>query len=97
VKGSHAVIASPYDWSTAATPITSWIGGHSQRGDNNGSTEPIMRSLFQAGTHPQAIAGMRIIAEESQAYWHVRLHERSVVHYSSHLMSLIKSDSQSGT
>ena len=97
VQGSHAVIASPYDWSTAATPITSWIGGHSQRGDNNGSTEPIMRSLFQAGTHPQAIAGMRIIAEESQAYWHVRLHERSVVHYSSHLMSLIRSDSQSGT
>lgn len=84
--GGQAVIASPYDWSVSATPITAWIGGHSQRGQTRGSPEVLMRSLFRDGHHHQAIKQMTIVGEQEHAAWHVRLHDRSIVHYDSHLM-----------
>ena len=79
-----AVLSSPYDWSVSATPAESWLGGHSQRGPDAGASEPVLRRLLTPGS-PQSIPGLRLIAE-SDADWHVRLHERSVVSYKSHLV-----------
>ncbi|QEG01470.1 hypothetical protein Mal15_55460 [Stieleria maiorica] len=80
----RAVIASPYDWSSSATPIEGWIGGHSQRGPDRGASESILRQILTPG-HPQAIQSLRLIAENN-CPWHVRMHDRSVVSYDSHLV-----------
>jgi SAM-dependent methyltransferase/uncharacterized protein YbaR (Trm112 family) len=79
--GGKAILSTPYDWSPRATPLGSWIGGHSQRGENAGASEPVLRALLTPGAHPAAIDGLRIIAEETSVPWRVRMHERSSVEY----------------
>jgi SAM-dependent methyltransferase/uncharacterized protein YbaR (Trm112 family) len=84
--GGKALLTCPYDWSPGATPVEAWIGGHSQRGPAQGASEPALRALLTPGTHPAAIQGLRIVAEEESVPWRVRLHERSAVDYRVHLM-----------
>lgn len=84
--GGTAVFTTPYDWSPAATPLEAWLGGHSQRSDNHGASEPVLRALLSPGLHPAAVAGLDIVAEEPALPWYVRLHERSVMHYRVHLL-----------
>ena len=86
--GGSAVIATPYDWTTAATPAQAWIGGHSQRGPDGGASEPLLRTLLTPGAHPQSPAGLRLVGELDDVAWHARLHDRSVVHYRSHLLAV---------
>ncbi|HEX6903550.1 MAG TPA: methyltransferase domain-containing protein [Thermoanaerobaculia bacterium] len=76
-----AILSTPYDWSPRATPLGSWIGGHSQRGENAGASEPVLRALLTPGGHPASIEGLRIVAEETSIPWRVRMHERSSVEY----------------
>lgn len=73
------VLATPYDWSTSATPVESWLGGHSQRGPHRGASEPVLHKLL-------ADAGLTVVDEESHLPWRVRLHERSSVDYDVHLV-----------
>ena len=80
--GGQVILACPYDWSAGATPIEQWLGGHSQRCDSRGASEPVLRSLFKVGEHPYAISGLRITAEADHLKWHVRLHDRSTMQYS---------------
>jgi SAM-dependent methyltransferase/uncharacterized protein YbaR (Trm112 family) len=84
------VVASPYDWSTAATPVEAWVGGHSQRGEGQGSSDRLLRQLMGAGHHPAAIADLAIVGESPSVPWYVRLHERSVMHYASDLLVVKK-------
>jgi SAM-dependent methyltransferase/uncharacterized protein YbaR (Trm112 family) len=84
--GGKAIITSPYDWSAAATPIETWLGGHSQRGNDHGSSAAVLRGLLTPGGHPAAIEGLRLAAEVNEVPWHVRLHDRSTVGYSVHLV-----------
>jgi SAM-dependent methyltransferase/uncharacterized protein YbaR (Trm112 family) len=79
--GGKAILSTPYDWSPRATPIEAWLGGHSQRGENAGASEPVLRALLTPGAHPAAIEGLRVVAEEPDLPWRVRLHERSSVEY----------------
>jgi SAM-dependent methyltransferase/uncharacterized protein YbaR (Trm112 family) len=79
--GGKAILSTPYDWSAAATPLEAWLGGHSQRGENRGASEPVLRALLTPGAHPAAIEGLRIVAEDRDLPWRVRLHERSSVEY----------------
>lgn len=88
VRGGGGIIASPYDWSIAATPITSWIGGHSQRGELRGAAEGIMRAILGRGEHSQAVRGLQLIGEAGHSPWQVRLHQRSVIHYDCHLIAV---------
>lgn len=88
-KDGPAVIACPYDWSSAATSMEGWLGGHSQRGPDAGASEPLLRSLLSPD-HPQSLHSLRLIAEEN-CPWHVRMHDRSVVAYDSHLVVARKS------
>lgn len=94
--GGKAILSTPYDWSPRATPLGSWIGGHSQRGENAGASEPVLRALLTPGAHPASIEGLRIVAEETSIPWRVRMHERSSVEYRVDLV-VVEATSASGT
>jgi SAM-dependent methyltransferase len=83
--GGKLVVSTPYDWSTAATPIEGWLGGHSQRGPDAGASEPLLRALLD-GRHPGTVAGLRALGE-AEIPWRVRLHDRSVVIYRVHVLA----------
>jgi SAM-dependent methyltransferase len=85
-KRGTAFLSTPHDWSTAATPVESWLGGHSQRGPEGGASEPVLRALLTPGAHPASLDGLEILAEEPDVSWHVRMHDRAVMEYRSHLM-----------
>ncbi len=84
--GAQAIVSTPYDWSPGATPIEAWLGGHSQRSAGRGASEPVLRALLTPGLHPAGIHTLALEAEEESVPWHVRLHERSAVQYSAHLV-----------
>ena len=86
--GGTGVLSTPYDWSTGATPLETWIGGHSQRGPDGGASEPFLRALLTEGAHPQSVTGLRIVGEIADFPWQARLHDRSVVSYAAHVMAL---------
>jgi SAM-dependent methyltransferase len=88
--GGYAILATPYDWSPAATPIETWIGGHSQRGPDHGTPEKILRKLL-AGDNPQSIKNLTIVGEIENHPWSVRVHSRSVTSYQTHIFALKKS------
>jgi SAM-dependent methyltransferase len=85
VAGGKAVIACPYDWCAAATPIEGWLGGHSQRGLHRGDSEPVLRTLLDPGG-PWVIEGLVLAAELDGLPWQVRLHSRSTMEYRVHLI-----------
>ena len=87
-EGGSALIATPYDWSPNATPVEAWIGGHSQRGPNEGAAEPLLRALLTPAAHPQSVTGLAIAGEIENLPWLTRLHERSTVAYSTHLVAV---------
>ena len=91
-RDGRLLLATPYDWSTRATPMETWIGGHSQRAAHRGAGEPFLRTLLSAGEHPQSVAGLRLLAETQAWPWHTRLHDRSSVSYLSHLLALARRD-----
>ncbi len=84
--GGTALISSPYDWAPAATPVEAWLGGHSQRGPDEGASAAVLRRLLTPGAHPASIEGLELVAEEANVPWRVRMHERSTVEYETHLM-----------
>ena len=84
--GGVACFSAPYDWSPGATPLEAWVGGHSQRGEGGGRSEPLLRALLTPDAHPLSIGGLRIIGEEEHFQWTVRLHDRSSVSYDAHLV-----------
>ncbi|MCC9601120.1 methyltransferase domain-containing protein [Stieleria sp. JC731] len=86
--GASAVVACPYDWSESATGVESWIGGHSQRGDFRGASDAILRQLLDQSS-PNALGRLQLIAE-GDFPWHVRLHERCTLTYTTHAVSLRK-------
>lgn len=87
-EGGSALITTPYDWSPNATPVEAWIGGHSQRGPDKGAAEPLLRALLTPGAHPQSVNGLTITGELEDVPWLTRLHERSTVTYSTHLVTV---------
>src|SRR5581483_2181991 len=81
----QALLTCPYDWSTAATIPEAWLGGHSQRGPDDGACEPVLRALLTPGAHPATVPGLHLVAECDHIPWQVRLHDRSLHHYSVHV------------
>lgn len=82
--GGVAVIAAPYDWSLAATPLERWLGGHSQRAPHEGSSEAALRNVL-TGENARRL-GLELVAERPDVPWAVRMNARSVVTYSAHLV-----------
>lgn len=81
-----AVISCPYDWAPAATPVESWIGGHSQRTEDGGAAEVVLRRLLTPGALPWSVDGLAITSERPGVPWQLRLHARSTMLYRSHLV-----------
>jgi SAM-dependent methyltransferase/uncharacterized protein YbaR (Trm112 family) len=86
-ENGRILLATPYDWSTRATPVTAWLGGHSQRASHGGAGEAFLHALL-AGPPDHAIPGLGVLAEQSTFTWHTRLHDRSAVQYQTHLVAL---------
>ena len=86
---SNAVVSTPYDWTANATPVESWLGGHSQRSEHKGASPAVLRSLLFGGGHPHAIEELELISEEDVP-WTLRLHDRSVMKYLVHLLVIRK-------
>ena len=80
------VLTCPYDWSPAATPLESWLGGHSQRSPSAGASEPVLRALLTPNAHPASTGALELVAEQEHLPWHVRLHDRSTMNYLVHLL-----------
>jgi len=89
--GAKGIISTPYDWSSGATPVEAWFGGHSQRSANRGASESVLRALLQQ-QHPQAIQELCLISEIENVPWSVRLHDRSIMLYQTHLMVVQKTE-----
>jgi SAM-dependent methyltransferase/uncharacterized protein YbaR (Trm112 family) len=86
--GGSALLAVPFDWAQHVTPIEAWLGGHSQRGPHGGRPEAILDLLLSAG--PLDAGGLRKVGGGTEAAWHVRLHDRSLMQYSAYLVAARK-------
>jgi SAM-dependent methyltransferase/uncharacterized protein YbaR (Trm112 family) len=84
--GGKLVLTCPYDWSPAATPLESWLGGHSQRSPSAGASEAVLRALLTPGAQPASLGNLELVAEQDNLPWHVRLHARSTMCYRVHLI-----------
>jgi SAM-dependent methyltransferase/uncharacterized protein YbaR (Trm112 family) len=89
MPGSRAIVSTPYDWTANATPVESWLGGHSQRSKHKGSSEYVLRSLLAGGDHPNAVEKLELISEE-ELPWTLRLHDRSFMEYIVHMIIVQK-------
>lgn len=85
--GGQTLLSTPYDWSQATTPMEAWLGGHSQRGPGEGAAESLLRSLLTPGQHPQSLENLRLTGEIDDFPWQARVHERSNVRYSVHVVA----------
>ncbi len=90
--GGVILLATPFDWSTRATPVETWIGGHSQRGRDGGAGEVFLKVLLTAEAHSQSIDGLARIATDDWP-WRTRLHDRASVTYQTHLVALERTES----
>jgi SAM-dependent methyltransferase/uncharacterized protein YbaR (Trm112 family) len=86
--GGTALLSTPYDWSPAATAPQAWVGGHSQRGEGAGASEPLLRQLLRGGGHPMEVATLRLLGESEHVPWHARLHDRATMAYDVHVFGL---------
>jgi SAM-dependent methyltransferase/uncharacterized protein YbaR (Trm112 family) len=96
LPGGQVVLACPYDWSVGATQIEGWLGGHSQRTTMRGSSDAILRSMLTPASPTHAFPNLQLIAEADNLAWHVRLHDRSTMKYSVHLLVAKVEDQKSG-
>lgn len=83
--GAASILSVPFDWSGHVTPVEAWLGGHSQRANHAGRPEAILDMLLSSG--PLAAGGLRRQGEPREIPWHVRLHNRSCMHYSACLVA----------
>lgn len=79
------LLSVPFDWTANVTPVEGWIGGHSQRGPHEGRAEAILDLMLSDG--PLASGGLRRQGATREIPWHVRIHERSCMHYQAHLVA----------
>ena len=86
--GGAAVVTTPYDWSPTATPFERWLGGHSQRGPGQGSSEAEVRRLFGIDPPDGFASGLVIGAELDDVPWRLRMSARAAMEYSCHVLRL---------
>jgi SAM-dependent methyltransferase/uncharacterized protein YbaR (Trm112 family) len=91
-EGGEALLSVPFDWAGHVTPPERWIGGHSQRGRHQGNAEAILDWMLDKGA--LATGSLRRKSPARDVPWHVRLHERSCMHYRAHLVSVQRSTGQ---
>lgn len=82
----QAIVTTPYDWSTNATPMEGWIGGHSQRSDNRGDSVREMRRILSADAPTHSQTRMVVTGDVETVPWHVYVHDRASMTYQVHLV-----------
>ena len=90
----EALIALPFDWTDRVTPTDRWLGGHSQRGPHAGRAEDILDGLL--GDGPMSIGSLRSSGRNLDVPWHVRLHDRSCMHYTCRVLVARRTASSAG-
>jgi SAM-dependent methyltransferase len=85
--GGVLLLSAPYDWAPSATVVDAWIGGHSPRALGDGSSAAVLRALLTPGGHPASVDGLVVRAELDDVPWGVRMHDRSVVQYRTHVVA----------
>lgn len=88
--GGATLLSTPFDWSGNVTPVTSWLGGHSQRGEHGGSGEAVLDMLLSDGA--LGVGGLRKNNSAAHVPWHVRLHDRAFMHYQAYVVTALKGD-----
>lgn len=86
VEGGRAVLTSPYDWASTATPQEAWIGGQRERGPLRGDSAALLRTALSPSGHPGA-QGLELVGEADGLPWAVRMHARSVMLYRCHVVA----------
>jgi SAM-dependent methyltransferase len=86
--GGRLLLGTPFDWSTRATPVEAWVGGHSQRADDAGEAISRLRRLFGADIP------LDPVAEDPDWPWQTRLHDRATVLYRCCLLALDRKQGQ---
>ncbi|ALN74625.1 methyltransferase domain-containing protein [Aureimonas sp. AU20] len=76
-------LATPFDWSGAATPLTHWLGGRSAHAAHAGLPDRALDALLSDG--PQAAGPLLRSRASEEADWEIRLHDRSAMRYRTHL------------
>jgi SAM-dependent methyltransferase/uncharacterized protein YbaR (Trm112 family) len=84
--GGALLVSAPYDWAPSATVVDAWVGGHSPRSLGGGSSAAVLRALLTPGAHPASVAGLAFRGELDDVPWGVRMHDRSVVQYRTHVV-----------
>lgn len=85
VDGGRAIVATPYDWAPNATPLGSWLGGHSQRASHEGRGEVVLRAVV--ADHQ---VGFTITREHDRATWRLPLADRATMEYQVHVLELAR-------
>lgn len=86
--GAPALLATPYDWTAAVTPIEGWLGGHSQRNRLGGSSVAELRRILARTDRPDGAPPLFLEAEREDVAWRLRSHERLTMTYLLHLLAL---------
>lgn len=85
----RAVIATPYDWTAAVTPLEHWLGGHSQRGGVRGSSPATVRHILTMAARPDAPA-LALDGERADVTWTLDIHERAKITYALDMLRVRK-------
>jgi SAM-dependent methyltransferase/uncharacterized protein YbaR (Trm112 family) len=75
--GGHLLLCTPFDWSTAATPVEAWVGARSADA-----------AAPDFGLWAQGVSGLRIVGRTFEHAWEVRVHARATMHYRSEMLVL---------
>jgi SAM-dependent methyltransferase/uncharacterized protein YbaR (Trm112 family) len=75
--GGQLLLCTPFDWSTAATPVEGWVGARSAA---TGAPD--------LGAWAEAVSGLRVVARTDAHAWEVRVHARATMHYRAELLVL---------
>jgi SAM-dependent methyltransferase len=75
--GGHLLLCTPFDWSTAATPVGAWLGARSAA-----------TAAPDVGAWAESVSGLDIAGRTSEHRWEVRVHARATMHYRAELLVL---------
>ena len=84
--GGKIGVVCPYDWSPNATEYTSWMGGRNQMQPLSGSSDEIIRWVLSEQGPLAELQNTKILYEQKDLPWAIRIHDRSVMHYKTHLL-----------
>ena len=86
--GGRGIIATPFDWSPAATAVEAWIGGHSQRGRDGGDGPSRLLTALGTDTTVAGLGGLEVMGNVTAVNWRARLHSRSSVSYRNYVLGV---------